>query len=367
MHKDELDIATLGLSASLTNALRLGLAADHHNRPQRMTEFQALLLGSAAQIPATSAEPKPAKTPASEVPRTSAQPKSSIKTWVLAALGGTVIAVIALGSLRQQQPELASSPTQTVQPVAQIPPALVQPVSQPEPLTKQKTEKDATELKIDTRFGAFKIVSGKSEEGCNNDILLFRERTTGLGNYCGLSFLAVYAIRDMDVLLLSDSSSNPRNGEDFAQVVLLTVKSDGQVRQISSPQHFSGSDESEPMPKLVDGHVVVDLGFEDGQRKKAVFNGETLTFTLENPNSKEIFPIPSKDCGELFHLVTRYCVGLDSCVIPTEGLNVFSMDYRKKHHPAIKTPRFSDVCTTVCNKGRAPSGADFKLQFCGVS
>ena len=46
VHKDELDIAASGLSASLTNALRLGLAADHANRPQRMTEFQALLLGN---------------------------------------------------------------------------------------------------------------------------------------------------------------------------------------------------------------------------------------------------------------------------------------------------------------------------------
>jgi signal peptidase I len=45
MHKDELDIAALGLSEPLANALRLGLAADHHNRPQRMTQFQALLLG----------------------------------------------------------------------------------------------------------------------------------------------------------------------------------------------------------------------------------------------------------------------------------------------------------------------------------
>lgn len=44
VHKDELDIA-VGVSKSLANALRHGLAPDHHNRPQRMTEFQALLLG----------------------------------------------------------------------------------------------------------------------------------------------------------------------------------------------------------------------------------------------------------------------------------------------------------------------------------
>ena len=48
VHKDELDIAALGVSASLAEALRLGLAVDHNKRPQRMTEFQALLLGGEA-------------------------------------------------------------------------------------------------------------------------------------------------------------------------------------------------------------------------------------------------------------------------------------------------------------------------------
>lgn len=43
--KDELDIAALGLSASLTKALQSGLATDHKLRRQRMADFQALLLG----------------------------------------------------------------------------------------------------------------------------------------------------------------------------------------------------------------------------------------------------------------------------------------------------------------------------------
>jgi serine/threonine protein kinase len=42
--KDELDLDALGVSASLANALRLGLAVDHKNRPQTMAEFQGLLL-----------------------------------------------------------------------------------------------------------------------------------------------------------------------------------------------------------------------------------------------------------------------------------------------------------------------------------
>jgi hypothetical protein len=50
MSRDELSFSALGVSASLANALRLGLAVDHKNRPQAMKEFQGLLLGCIASI-----------------------------------------------------------------------------------------------------------------------------------------------------------------------------------------------------------------------------------------------------------------------------------------------------------------------------
>ncbi len=58
LHKDELDIAALGLSASLTKALQSGLATDHNKRPQRMKDFQALLLESGDPIKPTVVEQK---------------------------------------------------------------------------------------------------------------------------------------------------------------------------------------------------------------------------------------------------------------------------------------------------------------------
>jgi len=56
--KDELDIATLGLSASLTKALQSGMATDHNKRPQRMKDFQALLLEGGEPSKTTEVEPK---------------------------------------------------------------------------------------------------------------------------------------------------------------------------------------------------------------------------------------------------------------------------------------------------------------------
>ncbi|OIN93041.1 MAG: hypothetical protein AUJ20_05430 [Comamonadaceae bacterium CG1_02_60_18] len=48
--KDELDVDALGVSASLANALRSGLAVGHKNRPQTMTEFQRMLFASGQTV-----------------------------------------------------------------------------------------------------------------------------------------------------------------------------------------------------------------------------------------------------------------------------------------------------------------------------
>jgi len=96
MHKDELDIAALGVSAALAEALRLGLAVDHHKRPQRMAEFQALLLGEKANSQAA-VEHKPvlADMPAtattggrtnSSVEPAQGKKPSGLKKWWMPAL-----------------------------------------------------------------------------------------------------------------------------------------------------------------------------------------------------------------------------------------------------------------------------------------
>ena len=60
--KDELDVGALGVSDSLANALRLGLATDHKNRPQTMAEFQGLLLEGARAPVVKNVKTEPCKT-----------------------------------------------------------------------------------------------------------------------------------------------------------------------------------------------------------------------------------------------------------------------------------------------------------------
>lgn len=100
MHKDELDIAALGISASLTEALRSGLAADHHKRPQKMTEFQGLLLGGDEAGGTIEKEKKPKKdnlsAPAKQVAPRPIEPTRSKNPSFLTMLFRLALAVVVL-------------------------------------------------------------------------------------------------------------------------------------------------------------------------------------------------------------------------------------------------------------------------------
>jgi len=116
VHKDELDIAALGVSKTLTNALRLGLAVDHANRPQRMTEFQALLLGGGEAEGMGEGKRKPKKigpraatttlAPRAVEPAPSAsQPGQRARTfWTSISVVVIVIAFIAMCTRDERQP-----------------------------------------------------------------------------------------------------------------------------------------------------------------------------------------------------------------------------------------------------------------------
>ena len=129
MHKDELDIAALGVSAALAEALRSGLATDHHKRPQRMTEFQALLLGEKASSQAA-VEHKPVL---ADIPATATtggnttssaeamqgkKPGGLKKWWIPALAVVVVIAVVATGSKEEKSTVPIVDAPVPVEPVA---------------------------------------------------------------------------------------------------------------------------------------------------------------------------------------------------------------------------------------------------------
>lgn len=135
VHKDELDIAALGVSASLAEALRLGLATDHHNRPQRMTEFQALLLGGMGSTREEEGEQKPKMTalsaPAEVVaPRpiepTKSKSQPSLQVWGAPVLAvAIVMAMVAVGTSEEKRTVPTPDAPEPVVPNAEMKPLTV--------------------------------------------------------------------------------------------------------------------------------------------------------------------------------------------------------------------------------------------------
>ena len=110
--KDELDIGALGLSASLANALRLGLAVDHKNRPQTMAEFQSLLTPGSSLSAITVDIPKPKRVELSAPVHSMADPtietlvhKKSLtrRPWFVIAFLILLFVIIVLVNIKKEE------------------------------------------------------------------------------------------------------------------------------------------------------------------------------------------------------------------------------------------------------------------------
>ncbi|MCF8210295.1 MAG: protein kinase [Rhodoferax sp.] len=107
MTKDELSIGALGITATLANALRLGLAVNHKNRPQTMAAFQALLLERTASVQPLNAQTRSAPNvppvPVTKLPQVKTptqRKKTSARTRIFTLLA-LVLVMIAVWKILQ--------------------------------------------------------------------------------------------------------------------------------------------------------------------------------------------------------------------------------------------------------------------------
>ncbi len=124
VHTDELDFNSLGVSTSLTMALRSGLALDHKNRPQTMAKFQALLLGDGEPPVLTEVVEKKPEKAVQSAPIAITSPRSAKPTTLYAIGVGFVMAmvVVVIGVIwlvmGNRGPESARSESPTLSEVA---------------------------------------------------------------------------------------------------------------------------------------------------------------------------------------------------------------------------------------------------------
>lgn len=220
---------------------------------------------------------------------------------------------------------------------------------------------------LETRYGAIKIVEKKGIE--DNYQLFFRGTKLDESDVERLWFEGKYELHEQDAILLKTISSNPRNGAEFVDYRLLVVRSKDDAKLVpvgGSGGRISIEDGSDFAPKVVKGDLVMNLGFNEGLLRKAVYDGRILSITSKKPSLDEVFPIASNHCSDVFYVVQNYCTRLESCIVPKDGIQLMTMDSHKGHHPALTTAKFSELCRTACEGQKSLSEPNFKLEFCGI-
>lgn len=237
----------------------------------------------------------------------------------------------------------------------------------PDKVTGRENKKTSVNM-LETRYGSFKIV-GKKEDSEDYQQLLFRGKEVEGGKAENLWVIGNYTFNQQDAILLGTSFSNPRSGTEFTHYLLVTIGPSGDAKFVSvggDGGQLSVEDGSEFTPKVVDGDLVMNLGFAKGLLRKAVFDGRTLSLTSKKPSLDEVFPIAPNHCSDILYVVQNYCTQLESCIVPKEGIQLLRMDYHKEHHPALTTAKFSNLCRTVCQGKNSLSESNFNLEFCGI-
>jgi hypothetical protein len=231
-----------------------------------------------------------------------------------------------------------------------------------------KTEDKKTRASsLETRYGSIKIVEKK--EGEDNFELFFRGKKIAESDFERLWFVGNYVLQEQDAILLEAISSNSRNGAEFVDYRLLVVRSKDDAKLVpvgGSGGRISIEDGSDFAPKVVNGDLVMNLGFSEGLLRKAVYDGRILSITSKKPSLDEVFPIAPKHCSDILYVAQNYCTLLESCIVPKEGIQLMTSDYHKGHHPALTTAKFSDLCRTVCEGKKSVSEPNFNLEFCGI-
>jgi hypothetical protein len=237
------------------------------------------------------------------------------------------------------------------------------------PTTKDaKIEKRGTITSShETRYGSITIVERKA--GGDNYQVLFNGSKLDESDFERMLFVGKYSLREQDAILLNVISSNPRNGAEFEQFRLLAVRSkdDAKFIQISGRgEAFSIADGSTLEPKVVNGSLEMNLGFDNGLLRQAVFDGQVLSITSRRPKLDDVFPIPSHHCSNIFYVLEKYCPNIESCNVPKTGIQLLNMDQNVGHHPALRSAKFSELCKTVCDQKVKVSESDFRLEVCGI-
>lgn len=168
----------------------------------------------------------------------------------------------------------------------------------------QPVEGSARELS--TRFGLLTVVYRDGREGRTGavDVLLngqpIRPAFERSGDYGYVYFQNRFELGSQDVVVLSASAGGSGSPPPLLHVIVLGP--DDERRVVSDPR-FRSADGTQSVA-ADRGRLRFDLGYENGRRKTAVFDGDELTVDYR---SVEPTPISVEQCSALYEIVVEEC------------------------------------------------------------
>jgi len=122
-------------------------------------------------------------------------------------------------------------------------------------------------------------------------------------------------------------------------------------------------------PRLDNGRVVVDLGYESGQRKTAQLNAGSLSIRL---TPQPVSPMSLENCQWLHEYAMGECVNAKSFDANCEAAedNFSGVTSRGvaalSNHPGFVEKHFHSACVTACRTGREVPFDRYKTAVCSL-
>lgn len=214
---------------------------------------------------------------------------------------------------------------------------------------------------VQTRFGKLEIVrsaADKPPDTLNMDATqVFRQEGF---------FLALHQYvrqNERDLVLFSSNCGGSDCPQD--QLYILRLEKDKQP-EVLSKENFFAYPENISL-KAEGERLILDLGFESGQRKTATMDGKELQITLEK--AEKMF-LGEEDCQWLYNDALQGCQEYrdtdEKCADPQASFPSYLMRGvgALSDHPGFGSEAFGRYCFSTCDTSARPDYALFAKDVC---
>lgn len=193
------------------------------------------------------------------------------------------------------------------------------------------------------------------------------EKVFSLGMYESLRVVALHQLGQHDVVVAEVDSGGAAG---YVSVVLLDVGPGRKVTEFRE-DYVEARGLRDPASEIrkIGNILVVDRGFAGGKHRKLLFDGKTLSTTLETSRPT---PIPDALCGNV-HAVIEACAmrhsAANDCVDTFDNISRVERGRIDEafEYPAQIEEAFKLACDTACTTGSAPKYSQTKNEICAAS